>query len=54
MNASMSVTSRSRQWAATTSASAASAVNGFSQRTSNPASAARVVHSPWSPFGSGL
>ena len=40
--------------AATCSASAAFAVNGFSHSTCLPASSAAIVHLPWSPLGSGL
>ena len=43
-----------RATSATRSASAASAVKGFSQRTCFPASSAAMVHRPWSPLGSGL
>ena len=36
------------------SASSAFEAKGFSQSTCFPASSARIVHSQWSPFGSGL
>ena len=53
-NASITTLPLSDATRATVSASVAFAVNGFSQRTCLPASSALTVHSPWSPFGSGL
>ena len=53
-NASITTSPVRSATAATASASAAFAVNGFSQSTCFPASSAAIVQCPCRPFGSGL
>ena len=54
MNASIQTTPRATQWSIICSVSARVRAAGFSQRTCLPASAARVDHSAWRWFGSGM